>query len=211
MFLHGSLCLELQLDVSSSFPPCIGPSRTSKILKTSSKYCPMVQYLAPLRYALLARRERGGRTSIGMCQSVSKTIQLQLISTCKRRQLGGKGFKGNEITPQVRLKDPKTNRIVRLVRNLQDRLLNMSFESRTTRADAVAGVAGPQKENATLCWEPPEGQAWSITPVLRLQLLAMQGDGVNHLELEWKHLLGIFTGPKHKFDARVSLIWLQIS
>jgi hypothetical protein len=76
----------------------------------SSKYCTMVQYSAPLRYALLARRERGGRTAIGMCQSVSKTIQIQLISTCKRRQLGGKGFKGNEITPQVRLEDPKTKR-----------------------------------------------------------------------------------------------------
>jgi hypothetical protein len=40
----------LQLDVSSSFPPCIGPSRTSKIAKTSGEYCTMVQYLAPLRY-----------------------------------------------------------------------------------------------------------------------------------------------------------------
>jgi hypothetical protein len=50
MFLHGSLCLELQLDVSSSFPLCIGPSRTSKIVKTSSKNCTMVQYLAPLGY-----------------------------------------------------------------------------------------------------------------------------------------------------------------
>jgi hypothetical protein len=38
MFLHGSLCLQLQLDVASSFPPCIGPSRTSKIVKTSSTY-----------------------------------------------------------------------------------------------------------------------------------------------------------------------------
>jgi hypothetical protein len=38
MFLHGSLCLKLQLDVSSSFPSRIGPSRTSKIVKTSSKY-----------------------------------------------------------------------------------------------------------------------------------------------------------------------------
>jgi hypothetical protein len=51
MFLHGSLCLELQLDVSSSFPSCIGPSRTSKIVKTSSKNCTMVQYLAPLGYS----------------------------------------------------------------------------------------------------------------------------------------------------------------
>jgi hypothetical protein len=31
-------------------PPCIGHSRTSKIVKTSSKCCTMVQYLAPLRY-----------------------------------------------------------------------------------------------------------------------------------------------------------------
>jgi hypothetical protein len=32
--------------------PCIGPSRTSKIVKTSSKYCTKVQCLAPLRYML---------------------------------------------------------------------------------------------------------------------------------------------------------------
>jgi hypothetical protein len=48
--LDGSLCLQLQLDVSSSFPTCIGPSRTLKIVKTSCKHCTMVQYLAPLRY-----------------------------------------------------------------------------------------------------------------------------------------------------------------
>jgi hypothetical protein len=45
IFLHGSLCLQLQLDISSSFPPCIGPSRTSKIMKTSSKYVTMVPCL----------------------------------------------------------------------------------------------------------------------------------------------------------------------
>jgi hypothetical protein len=50
MFLHGSLCLQLKLDFSSSLPPCIGPSRTSKIVKTSCKYCTIVQHLAPLRY-----------------------------------------------------------------------------------------------------------------------------------------------------------------
>jgi hypothetical protein len=50
MFLHGSLCLKLQLDVSSSFPLCIGPSRTSKIVKTSSEYCTIVEYLATLQY-----------------------------------------------------------------------------------------------------------------------------------------------------------------
>jgi hypothetical protein len=49
MFLHGSLCLQLQLDVSRSFPPCIAPSITSNIVKTSSRHCTMVQYLAPLR------------------------------------------------------------------------------------------------------------------------------------------------------------------
>jgi hypothetical protein len=32
----------LQLHVSSSFPPCIRPSRTSKIVKASSKYYTMV-------------------------------------------------------------------------------------------------------------------------------------------------------------------------
>jgi hypothetical protein len=47
--LHGSSCLQLQLDVSRSLPPCSGPSRTSKIVKTSTKYCTIVQYLAPLR------------------------------------------------------------------------------------------------------------------------------------------------------------------
>jgi hypothetical protein len=52
MFWHVSLCLSLQLDVSSSLPPCIGPSRTSKMVKTSSKYCTMVQYLTPLRFLL---------------------------------------------------------------------------------------------------------------------------------------------------------------
>jgi hypothetical protein len=50
MFLRGSLRLQLQLDVSNSLPPCIGSSRTSKIVKTSSKYCTAVQYLALLRY-----------------------------------------------------------------------------------------------------------------------------------------------------------------
>jgi hypothetical protein len=50
MFLHSSLCLQLQLDASSSLPPCIGPSRTSTLVKTSSKYCTIVQCLAPLRY-----------------------------------------------------------------------------------------------------------------------------------------------------------------
>jgi hypothetical protein len=37
MFLHGSLCLYLQLDVSSSSLPRVGLSRTSKIVKTSRK------------------------------------------------------------------------------------------------------------------------------------------------------------------------------
>jgi hypothetical protein len=45
MFFHGALCLQLQLGASSSFPPCIGPSRTSKKVKRSSKYCTLVQYL----------------------------------------------------------------------------------------------------------------------------------------------------------------------
>jgi hypothetical protein len=52
MFLHGSLCLQLQLDVSTSFPLCIGPARTSRMVKTSSEYCTMVQYLALLRYCI---------------------------------------------------------------------------------------------------------------------------------------------------------------
>jgi hypothetical protein len=33
----------------------MGPSRTSKIVKISSKFCTMVQYLAPLRYFKAAR------------------------------------------------------------------------------------------------------------------------------------------------------------
>jgi hypothetical protein len=49
VFLHGSSGLQLQLDVSRSLPPCSGSSRTSKMVKTSSKYCTVVQYLAPLR------------------------------------------------------------------------------------------------------------------------------------------------------------------
>jgi hypothetical protein len=59
----------IAMDMSSSFPPCIQPSRTSKMMKTSSKHCIMVQYLVPLQfsqragvafltsYALLARNE----------------------------------------------------------------------------------------------------------------------------------------------------------
>jgi hypothetical protein len=38
----------------SSLPPCIGPSRASKIVKASSKKCTMVQHLAPFRYTLQA-------------------------------------------------------------------------------------------------------------------------------------------------------------
>jgi hypothetical protein len=50
MLVRGALCLELHLDVSSSFPLCIGPFRTSKIVKISSEYCTMVKYLVLLPY-----------------------------------------------------------------------------------------------------------------------------------------------------------------
>jgi hypothetical protein len=38
-FARCIFCLYLQLNVSSTLPPCIRPSRTSKIVKISSKYC----------------------------------------------------------------------------------------------------------------------------------------------------------------------------
>jgi hypothetical protein len=50
MFLHGSLCLELHLDASSSLSPWIGHSRTSKTVKTSSEFCTSVHFLAVQRY-----------------------------------------------------------------------------------------------------------------------------------------------------------------
>jgi hypothetical protein len=41
---------QLQLDVPSLLPSCVGPARTSDIVTASSKYCIIVQYVAPLRY-----------------------------------------------------------------------------------------------------------------------------------------------------------------
>jgi hypothetical protein len=47
-----ALCLYLQLDSSSLLTPCSGPSRRSETVKTSSIYCTIVQYLAPLWYSM---------------------------------------------------------------------------------------------------------------------------------------------------------------
>jgi hypothetical protein len=53
----------MQLDVSSSFPPCIGLSRTSKIVKKSSLCRIILQYLAPPRYLVVERE--GGQSGGG--------------------------------------------------------------------------------------------------------------------------------------------------
>jgi hypothetical protein len=51
----------MQLDVSILLPPCIGPSGTSKIVKTSSKYCTILHY----RSRFCASTVQGARQGVG--------------------------------------------------------------------------------------------------------------------------------------------------